>query len=95
MRFGLDYDDTFTAAPDLWRRIIDLMIESGHEVIIVTARFPDFGNKEEISEATGLSKGKIFCTSHSPKKWYMHTSYPDFMPDVWIDDNPNAIINGV
>lgn len=36
--FGLDYDDTFTADPDLWRQFVSDALRRGHAVVCVTGR---------------------------------------------------------
>lgn len=45
MIFGIDYDDTWTADPDLFFQFLELLEKRGHKAVIVTARNkPSFGS---------------------------------------------------
>jgi hydroxymethylpyrimidine pyrophosphatase-like HAD family hydrolase len=92
MTFALDFDDTFTADPPCFAALIELAKQHGHKVLIVTARHRTEENIREIMEATELSRGSIYLTSLQPKMWYMQEQGVHI--DVWIDDNPNAVVNG-
>lgn len=90
--FGLDYDDTFTADPELWRAFIQMAEKKGHKVFIVTCRMNTPENKAEIFEATGI-KNRIVMTSMAPKRWYCEQTYGIHI-DVWIDDCPESVEHG-
>jgi hydroxymethylpyrimidine pyrophosphatase-like HAD family hydrolase len=87
MNIALDYDDTFTSDPQMWRKIIAILKEVGHDVRIVTSRFYLFESEREIKEATGLDV--IFC-KHNYKLEV--TRKIGFNVDIWIDDNPGGIL---
>ena len=81
MRIALDYDGTFTRAPQLWAKVVNLIKDDGHDVFIVTNRYPD----AEI-QVSGLN---VIYTSMEPKGAYMaRCGVP---VDIWIDDHPNRI----
>lgn len=94
MNIGLDFDGTFTAAPELWKAFISLAHESGHKVYIVTCRTDSEENKADIADQSGLRPHRIYMTSGSAKSWYCEQVRGVKM-DLWIDDNPKTIINGL
>ncbi len=73
MLIALDYDKTYTADPGLWDEFIASCASRGHEVNIVTMRFPS----EPIE---GLSIPVIY-TSRKAK-------YGAIPAAIWIDDTP-------
>ncbi len=80
MRFGLDYDGTITAAPELWSAFYFTAVALGHEVVVVTMRYPD---KEEVKDFPA----KVHYTSRKAKKLWCDEN--GIKIDVWIDDNPD------
>jgi hypothetical protein len=87
MKIALDYDDTFTVSPGMWRKIIAILLEYQYDVRIVTSRFYLFESEREIKKETGLQV--IFC-EHNSK--YEMCKKIGWVPDIWIDDDPWAII---
>lgn len=94
MNIALDYDGTYTNDPDLWLAFVDDAVEKGHQVTVVTMRYP--------SEATSLdprlmrllnTQGplvrRLVCTSRAAKQPYCQVE--GLQIHVWIDDNPKAI----
>lgn len=97
--FGIDIDGTITAAPRHFKKLIDSLIASGNEVIIVTGR--DSGRHDETVKLL-----ESLCIQHTrlvmkPLDW------PDTMPeykvmacrrervDILIDDEyPNCLAVG-
>lgn len=77
MKIALDYDGTYTSDAVLWDSFIRLAMSRGHEIVIVTMRYP----KEKIE-----SNLEIIYTSRSAKKLYCDEN--DLYFDIWIDDNP-------
>src|ERR1700704_5852874 len=73
MKIALDYDDTYTADPELWDDFIDAAIARGHEVAIVTKRPPRAG------APTRRDIPKIFTDKKAKAAFYP--------ADVWIDDD--------
>lgn len=101
MNFGLDFDDTFTSAPDLWRSFIEQAENSGHKVYVVTCRRDTEANREEVigeidgckrSVRVGLAPHRFLFTGLSAKRWF--TEQKGIRIDVWIDDDPKCIEHG-
>jgi hypothetical protein len=81
MKIALDYDGTVTADPIMWRVFVSLAVGYGHDVRIVTSRFPS----DEVPNLGVL----VYYTSMKPKARYLNDS--GWMPDIWIDDKPHRI----
>lgn len=90
MKIGLDYDGTITSDPEGFYAFAKMMRARGHEVYIVTMRYP--------SECTHIPQewttvvNAICPTSRQPKKEHMLSK--GIKIDVWIDDEPRAIYQG-
>jgi hypothetical protein len=89
---SLDYDDTFTADPDLWKSFIGLCLRKGHQVVIITARKYSDESQREITEALRPYNLIIYHTDCMPKIEYAKRAYLDI--DIWIDDSPRIVVNG-
>lgn len=76
MKIALDFDNTFTADPELWTQFITAARMRGHEVAIVTSRRPSMA-----PTATGID---VICCSFTAKRKH-------YQADVWIDDDPKHI----
>lgn len=88
MNIGLDYDDTITRDPAMWMSIISIMQQSGHKVYIVTWR-----TEKECKEIPAIILEWVdgtYPTSRKAKEKYMYSQ--GIRIDVWIDDNPSAIL---
>ena len=84
--FGLDYDGTFTADPDLWRQFISAAQARGHTVVCVTARRtpPDYSREPRMPDSVS-----IVCAG---QVWKKHAAAKAGYPvNVWIDDIPGLI----
>lgn len=80
MIFALDYDGTYNKAPELWDRFVRDAIDTGHEVLCVTMRFPT----EPIQMPC-----EVIYTSRCAKG--PHMAALGRLPNVWIDDAPHWI----
>jgi len=82
LKIGLDFDDTITKAPDMFKEIIRVIRSFGNEVHIVTAR--DKGCWcEMLREFEPLVNSVVFCSN---------VAKDDIaVIDIWIDDFPLAI----
>lgn len=86
MTFGIDFDGTFAAAPDLFRIFVERGRRMGHDFVLVTQRTEDFrqgvedvcGSLLPIVYAGGMTKR----AAAARKGWKV---------DVWIDDNPQSV----
>jgi len=78
---AIDYDETFTTCRKTWTAVIELLRQSGANVICISARFPncpipDFPG--QVYYACGQLKGE-YAEDNGIKV------------DVWIDDWPSCI----
>lgn len=88
---ALDYDETYTADPLFWREFMSSARERGHNVFICTYRDDRFDRTDELDfleqddfdvvYTRGVAK-RFWCEQFGPGK-----------VDVWIDDEPEAILN--
>lgn len=92
MILGIDFDDTYTRDQDMWNSIISIMIKSGHTVYCVTARSDD--EMPIVRESIGSVIGEENCigTNGKPKKNYIWEHHDNLFIDVWIDDQPEAVV---
>ena len=76
MLIALDYDGTYTADPELWDLFISAARQRGHEVKIVTMRFP--------SEPIENAPCEVIYTSRKAK-------YGAIPAQIYIDDTPQFL----
>ena len=95
MNISIDFDDTYTRDPEMWNIVIAQMQISGHKVYCVTARQPNEYDTLEVYSSIGRIVGSDNCyfTSMQSKKNYMFSK--GIYINVWIDDNPDAIVHGI
>lgn len=89
--FAVDYDGTFTAAPDIFLDFIRALQIAGHSVFIVTMRYPTEtdGTKGDIDSRLKDLLVPIVCTSRTAKKAYCQSL--GIKIHVWVDDHPEAV----
>lgn len=95
---ALDYDDTLSLKPEMWRQIIPILKAFGFKVYIVTYRF-DSGDgngywgfptdNSDMDWAIQLVDGVLF-TGTKAKREFCYSR--DIYPDIWVDDTPDAIV---
>lgn len=90
MNISLDFDDTYTRDPALWNAFIVSAKARGHNVYCVTMRTPEQG--AEVLSTVGKYIPCYFTSMQSKSK-YMYSQ--GIKIDVWIDDMPIAIIEGI
>ena len=78
---AVDYDDTFSACPETWSKVVDVLRAAGANVFCVTFRPPTMPVAD--------FPGRVFYTSGQLKADYMHDRKQDV--HVWIDDRPELI----
>jgi hypothetical protein len=91
MRISIDFDDTYTKDYLLWNKVISSMLVFGHDVICVSARHEYEMEKVHLSIGKLIGKDKCFGTGRVYKKKFMKDQGINI--DVWIDDNPHAIVD--
>ena len=90
MNIALDYDGTFTRAPDLWRRTSAQFRAAGHKVYIVTLRSPS--ELDEVRKEAGpWVDGVIPCSRKSKREGVRDAG---ILIHIWIDDMPETIAMG-
>lgn len=90
MNIALDFDKTYTADPELWLSFIDNARKRGHNVYVVTMRYGDGWEKDQVhKELAHHVDGMIFTSREAKRKHALDNHGIHF--DIWIDDNPEMI----
>lgn len=88
-KIAMDFDDTFTLAPDVWSRVIDTLILDGNfDVCFVTFRFQNGPNEDINFWAERLDIPVIYTEGRQKAEVCAKLGW---IPDVWIDDMPILI----
>ena len=88
MIIAIDYDNTYTAAPDLWNQTIKLFQDAGHTIICVTARDDTPVMAQPVLDSIGKLVPVIFANGRWKRDVAKRNGYK---VDVWIDDMPEMI----
>lgn len=88
MLIALDYDNTWTQAPELWGQLVKAFRVQGHRFVCVTSRQDTYANQQELRSSIGQHMPIVFC-NHTPKA--KHAKQHGYKPDIWIDDRPETI----
>lgn len=87
LTIAIDYDDTYTADPVFWNKVIQLAKDHGHNMICITARSNE--NRQELSNS--LPEGiATYFSYDEPKADYIKRQ--NIVVDIWIDDSPGWIV---
>lgn len=87
MNIALDYDDTYTKDPELWLAFVRNARHRGHKVYVVTWRSED--QAKDIDERL-QELAPVYATQLRAKRAFMESK--QIYIEIWIDDNPEAII---
>lgn len=91
LRIALDYDNTFSADPEFWTGFITRAKSYNHDIRIVTIRDDRF---DITAPMIALEKvTQVIYTRGIAKKWFCEHFTGGFVPDIWIDDKPESILN--
>lgn len=91
MRIALDYDGTFTEDRGFWTDFISNAQARGHEIHIVTFRtkgVDDIPEEQELKSWMGVDT--IYTDRNAKRR---HCDDLGVKIDVWIDDQPELIVN--
>jgi hypothetical protein len=85
---AIDFDDTFTADPEVWSNIIRLLQLHGYTIICATSR--KFSHWEECHLKENLPIGVkiVFCGNKFKRPACKAAGYN---VTIWIDDTPEGI----
>ncbi|KKM71261.1 hypothetical protein LCGC14_1432440 [marine sediment metagenome] len=88
LTIAIDFDDTFSADPDLWREFVGVATgrRYGHKCILVTNRPEAMGN--DVRAEVGDLMPIVFAGRLSKKEAAARAGYS---VDIWIDDNPEYV----
>lgn len=93
LTISLDFDQTFTAAPGLWRSFIADATARGSRVVCVTRREDTPENRDAITTAFGdlydALGGLVLCGPSAQKRDAAEAA--GLSVDIWIDDTPETI----
>ena len=94
LTIAMDYDDTFTADMKFWSAFVQNANGAGHRVVCVTARRNTEENTDEINSKFnhwGCHMPIVFTELGSK----LHAVEKRGLKiDIWIDDNPEALVRG-
>ena len=93
--FAIDYDDTLTAAPEFWSKIVKTGNVHGHKFIVVSCRKNTTENYELIQNNLNeleIGHMPIYLTDLKPKRPFLERR--SIFVDIWIDDLPDSVENG-
>lgn len=88
MRIALDFDNTYTAMPAMWNRMIEDVRAAGHHVDIVTMRHNS--EAEAIPFSVAQRVDAVIYTGRKGKAAHMQSIGKQV--DIWIDDMPQFIL---
>lgn len=91
LTISIDYDQTFTAAPGLWRSFILDATNRGNTVVCISRREDTEANRDELRLAFGdLEVAQVLlCGTGTQKR--AAAAAAGLEVDVWIDDYPEGI----
>jgi len=85
--FGIDFDKTYTADPELFSMFISNALMRGHKVVIVTAK--DASSSWKVDAVLTPKVPVVYAGLFRWKEEAAREA--GFEVDVWMDDNPEFI----
>ncbi len=89
---ALDYDNTYDAHPEFWNDFIYTSRKWGYDFILLTYRDERYDWTDLMTDLNDVVKVPVYCTRGVAKKWWWEQFGDGRKVDVWIDDNPLAIL---
>ena len=86
----IDYDNTYTADVEMWRKIIPIMLDRGHNLYLVTSRSMDTPI-ELAMDFVNWSIPIIYC-NYRAKEIVCYEQ--GIRINIWMDDDPEFITKG-
>ena len=91
---SIDYDQTWTAAPAMWRSFVEDAVGRGNRVAMITRREDTTANQDEIRSSLGDSfsalEQLVLCGPDVQKRAAAEAA--GLSVDIWIDDTPETIV---
>tara|TARA_R110000868_G_scaffold20396_3_gene86378 strand:+ start:1002 stop:1331 length:330 start_codon:yes stop_codon:yes gene_type:complete len=85
LKIALDFDETYTADPEMWDLFVYLSQQRNHNVTFVTYRDSRYENADIRTAAAKLGIEIVFTGGKQKQHCYD--------ADIWIDDSPETIVN--
>jgi hypothetical protein len=90
LQIGLDFDATYTRAPEFFQHMMSMALVFGNiSFIIVTSRRDTPENRAHIAEQLGYP-WPIICCNHNSK--YEVVKARGVRIDIWMDDDPWSVV---
>jgi hypothetical protein len=81
MRVAVDYDNTISAHPEAWFKVIEVLKSFGADVVCITSRFPNVPLPQ--------LPIPVYYTCGQPK--WEFANEKGIPVDIWVDDIPTCI----
>ena len=94
LTIAIDYDDTFTADPELWGQFIRLAKSRGHRCVMVTARRNTEENCEDLNAMLDEHDCQMVIIFSELGSKLRATESRGIKVDIWIDDDPEKLVRG-
>jgi hypothetical protein len=91
LNIAVDFDNTYTADPELWDIFIRAAMDRGHTVYCVSARPEKEMNKPKRTIGLLIGDRNCFGTCFEPKKEFMKSK--GIHINIWVDDSPEMIVD--
>ena len=94
MNIAIDFDDTLTRAPELWKVFVDKAKELGHNLYCVTCRRHTDENCEIVDDWMDEHDIQIFTVFTNMRSKRQVMDERGIRIDIWIDDIPESVEHG-
>ena len=94
MLIAIDFDDTLTADPVMFRTLIAVVESFGHRTICVTARRDTSENREWVSDWLKEHGIDLYVHYTAGASKVDHMARIGVKVDIWIDDDPRKCALG-
>lgn len=86
MVIGIDFDGTFAADPEIFRKVVEVFQAAGHKCVLVTPR--RFEQGQRVRELVGDLMPIVFAGGFTKIDAAWNAGH---FVDVWVDDNPMSV----
>jgi hypothetical protein len=92
LTIAIDYDETYTAMPDIWDLFMRRCKIAGHRVLVVTMR-NEATSGAEVKQAIGHKADDILFTDYKAKEPVVRAA--GYKVSIWCDDQPGYIYQDI